>query len=130
MEEELRAALLANAGVAAIIAARASWGGRPQTSQVPALILHVIASPQQHTYRGRNERVERVVQIDCWGGTYLEAKGLARAVLACLDGLKAWPLKVFPLDVRDDDFTQAEGPDASGASDLYRTSIDARVWHS
>jgi hypothetical protein len=130
VEEALREALLADAGVSAIVAGRVSWGARPQASALPAIILHVVSAPMDHTHRGRTELVGHLVQIDCWGGAYLAAKTLARAVLAALDGMKTPPLQAFPLDVRDDDFTQGDGPDASGASDFYRTSIDARIWHS
>lgn len=130
MEEALRAALLASAALATIVADRISWGARPQASSLPAVILHVVTAPSDHTYRGRVGLVGHIVQIDCWGGSYLDAKTLARAVLAALDGLKTPPLQAFPLDVRDDDFVQGDGPDASGASDFYRTSIDARIWHS
>lgn len=130
MEEALQAALLADAGVAAIVGTRVSWGARPQASCLPAVILHVVSAPMEHTYRGRVGLVAHLIQIDCWGGSYLAAKTLARAVMAALDGMKTAPLQAIPLDVRDDDFTQGDGPDASGASDFYRTSIDARIWHS
>ena len=130
MEEALRAALLADAGVAALVGRRVSWGARPQSSLLPAVILHNVSSPMTHTLRGRVGMTGHLVQIDCWGGSYAQAKALARAVTAALDALKAEPLQAFPESARDDDFTQGDGPDPSGASDFYRTSIDARVWHS
>jgi len=130
MEEALMLALRADAALAALVGGRIDWGARPQADAVPAVTLHLVDSPKSHTMRGRETLTQSRVQIDCFGGDYFEAKFVARAVSAAIDALKAEPLRCFLLDERDDDFTLADGPDASGASEIHRTIIDVRVWFS
>ncbi|WP_299133558.1 DUF3168 domain-containing protein [uncultured Amaricoccus sp.] len=86
MEEDLRALLIADAGVAAAVAARVSWGGRPQGSDLPAILLHLVARPGAHLLDGPSGLVESRVQVDCWGRTYAGAKLAARAAERALDG--------------------------------------------
>ncbi|MFZ5719202.1 MAG: tail completion protein gp17 [Pseudomonadota bacterium] len=133
MEAALTAALKANAALTALVggaaAPRIHWDKLPARKAVPALILHQVASgPVQHTMRGRVPTTEWVVQFDGWGGTKADSIAVREAVLAVLDALKAAPLMAFP-DSFHSDWTAAEGPDADGSTDLYRASIDARIWH-
>lgn len=128
MEEDLYAFLAANAGVAAIVGDRITWGRRPQGSALPAIVLHNISSPQEYGMRGRVTRVGHLVQVDCWAADFDTAKLASRAVTAAMDLLTASPLQAFIESARDDN-EDAAGPDASGAETFFRTSLDVRVWH-
>jgi len=88
MEEQLLAFLGADAGVVAIQDDRISWAARPQAALLPLTVLHRITGARDDHMLGRSGLVESLVQIDCWGRTWLEAKQLARAHVAALDGLK------------------------------------------
>lgn len=129
MEKDLRDFLLAGAGVAAIIADRATWGLRAQGEPMPALGLHGISARRGYTMAGPSGLTGHLVQIDCWANTYRDAKALERAVVARLDEAKAAPLQAFVEDIREDS-EAAEAPAPSGATGLFRSSLDVRVWHT
>lgn len=129
MEEAFRTVLLANAGVSAIVEDRASWRRRNSGEPAPALVFHMISAPRGYTMSEQTTLREALIQVDCWGGTYLEAKTLARAVEAALPDLSGGEgfQRAFIETERDDDEAPA-GPDAAGRPDLFRTSLDIRVW--
>jgi hypothetical protein len=134
MEEALLAALAANAAVAALVGDRIGWGLRPQGEGLPAICLHLVSAPRTYTLAGRVPTVHRLVQVDCWGGAFDDAKLTARAVQAALDTLTAAPFQGAFLEGERDDSAEREavrppGVDADGAEDLFRTSLDVRIVH-
>lgn len=132
MEEDLVAALLAAAGVAALVGDRIDWNILPQGGGLPAIALHRITGGFSYTMKGRSSTSSPLVQIDCWGGTFKQAKSTARAVQAVLEGLhKAHPRfqGVFVEDARDT-FEAGDGPQPDGATNFHRSSLDVRVWHT
>lgn len=129
MEEDLYAALLADAGVTAIVADRISWVDRPRAEALPALVLQVISRPFTYTLHQRDGLVGVLVQFDAWGETYDQVVALARAVVAFTDSLTAAPFQAAFLETQRDGFEPGDGPQPDGAIDLYRTSLDVRVWH-
>jgi hypothetical protein len=86
MEEALRALLLGSTAVTDLCGQRINWGGHPQGADYPSLVLHVIDDSEGHTLEGPDGLSVARVQVDCWGDTYKQANGLARAVRARLDG--------------------------------------------
>jgi hypothetical protein len=134
MEEALRAALLASAGVAALIGDRIAWGLRPQGQPLPAISLTRVTGGYDYTLAGRVPTTRSLVQIDCWAGSYADAKGLGRAVLVALDTLNVAPFQgAFVEDERDDAEDTAAPQRASAGADrateIHRTSLDVRVVH-
>lgn len=129
MEKAFRAALLTNAGVAAIIATadRIAWGRLPQGVRLPYIALNRLDGGYSYVQAGRVPTITPMVQIDCWAGSYAGAAALADAVKAAIDTLKTAPWQgVFLIDERPDDEV-GDGPDSTGSSDFYRTSLDVRV---
>lgn len=88
MEEDLRALLLSNPGVAATVGQRVTWTKRPQGSPLPAIVLHLIDSVPTYTLDGDTGHRNSRVQVDCYGEMYADAKGTARAVSSALSGFK------------------------------------------
>jgi hypothetical protein len=86
MEEELRALLLANSGVSALVSSRIAWGERIQGTAVPDILLTVISRPRDYHMTGASNPAEYRVQADCYGKTYASAKTVSRAVDALLSG--------------------------------------------
>lgn len=129
MEEDLYAALLANAGVTAIVADRISWVDRPRAEALPALVLQVASKPYTYTLQQRDGMVGALVQMDAWGTAYDDVVALARAVVAFTDTLTAAPFQAAFVETQRDGFEPGDGPQPGGAIDLYRTSLDVRVWH-
>lgn len=127
MEELLRAALLANTALTALVGQRVTWLVRPQSSALPAVTLQVASAPRTYHMAGPDDLVAYLVQVDVWGGTYASMKQASRAVVAAMHALNAPPLQAFV----DSEFESAErqdGPDASSSTTFYRTRLDCRVW--
>lgn len=129
MEEDLRTFLLGGAAVSAIVGERLAWGARPQGELLPCGTLHRITGGRDYHMRGRSGLVDSLVQIDCWAGTWLAAKELARAVVARLDGLTEGSFQKAFVESERDSFEAGEGPQPGGTTDFYRTSLDVRIWH-
>lgn len=122
MEEALRAALLAYEGLAAIVGVRIDWGLRP--SQSPSIRLQLISGVPFYTHGGRDGLTPYLVQADCFGSRYGEAKQVARQVQAASETLRLPPFdSCFVENERDDqDVDAANKP-------IHRTSLDLRLWH-
>lgn len=129
MEEDLRAALVADAALAALVGRRINWLTRPLGSSLPAVVLQVISAPETSSNDGPDDLLPYLVQIDCWGETYLSAKTVARAVRAVCVALKTAPLRAGFIENKRDGFEPGDGPQADGAVNFFRVSLDVRVWH-
>jgi hypothetical protein len=84
----IRAALLADAAVAALCDERIYPARLPQAGLLPAVVLHLISGVSDQATGGPTGPVERRVQVDCWGERYGDAAGLATAARRRLDGLR------------------------------------------
>lgn len=124
MEEQLRAILLADSAVTALVpAARISWHARPQGSPLPAIVMHVINDRDTYTVSDVTDFGQARVQIDCWGATYPSAKAVSRAVRAALAGHRdAVFSRVWLAGARD---TQDYAADGTG--DLPGVSLDFEI---
>ncbi len=93
-----------------------------QGTALPAVVLHLISHPGEHTLDGPMTQTTARVQVDCWGLSFAAAKALGRAVRAALDGHRGGGFQgILYANARDD----SEGDD--GADRLFRTSLDFTV---
>ena len=123
MEEDLRALLLADSAVAAIVGTRVDWGSRVQGAALPAISMHLISGAEGYHLKGRDGLSITRVQIDCWGVSFASAKLASRAVIDALAGLKNTDFPgIFHVGTRDD----REGG-GNEADRPYRTSLDFNV---
>jgi hypothetical protein len=125
MQTQLREFLQDDAGVSALVAQRIDWGRRPQGDALPAIVLTVASAPRTGTMTGRCELVGYLVQIDCWGADYKSASDVAHAVIAALDLLLVAP---FDHALVESQRGPLLDPGEDGEADLYRSSLDVRVW--
>ena len=130
MEEDLRAALLANAGVSALVGGRISWGLRPQGQALPAVSLTRVTGGYDYTLAERVRTTRPLVQIDCWAGAYGDAKALARAMATALDTLSTAPFQGCFIEDERDDAEDPGAPQSDRSTEIYRTSLDVRVVHN
>lgn len=130
MEEDFAAAIVGDPGVAADVADRVEWSLRAQGSPLPAIALHLVSAPRGYVMRGPMRAQARLIQVDCWGRTYAEAKLLARKVERLLETLHQRPFGGAFIEGERDDDERPDGAAADGSEDLFRTSLDVRVWHS
>lgn len=93
MEEELRAQLLANAGLAALVATRIDWGVRPQGDPLPGVVLVRASRGISYSQSGASGFELPRLQAHCWGATPAQAERVARAMIAALATLQP-PLTV------------------------------------
>lgn len=126
---DLSAAAKADAGISALAGRRVYWRVRPQGSPVPALVLTLIPTALDYTLTGPNALVERVVQLDGYATSADDADALEVAILTFLDTLRAAPFQGAFVQRFDDAGEPDTAPQPDGATDFYRASIDARIWH-
>lgn len=123
MEEDLRALLLADAAVAASVGSRVFWVSRQQGSALPALVLNVISGAEGRTMQGPDSVWTGRVQVDCYGASVTDAKVLARAAVAALNGYRQDRFRgVFHEATRDG----REGG-SNEADRPFRVSVDFMV---
>ena len=131
MKEALRAALVADAGVAGLVAKRVAWGARPRMSELPSIALHQVSGVRQYAMQGASGLVAARVQIDCWALSNKDATSVADAVNTAIGGLAA-TVKGVQLQgcflESEIDFVDDQG--ATPAELLHRVSLDFMVWHS
>lgn len=128
-EEDLRARLNADAGIAAKVAQGASaWGDRPQASGLPAITLDDIADPRDQHMTDFQALCQRQVQIDVWSLDKLEARDLRELVIAALAPAATVGSSVFRRGFivnRASDFEKlGSGPI------VYRERLDWKFWFS
>lgn len=129
MEEALRAQLTANAGLAALVGSRVSWGLRPRGNALPAVALHLIGAGPDYTMDGASGLAQSRVQIDCWALSYADMAAVARAVTAALSGLsftvEGVVFQGLFLDSGRDLPDEGTPPDEM----FFRRSLDFMIWH-
>jgi hypothetical protein len=128
MEEAIILKLLQTSGVAAKVGTRIYPGARPQASALPAIAINRISGAPLYADDGETGLAESRLQIDCWAGTYSEAKLTARAVI---DSLSAFVGTVggvtFPTIMLDAERDLLE-PGLNAAEYLFHTSLDFIIW--
>ncbi len=85
MEEEVRAVLLADAGVSALSPTGIGWGEH-SAGGMPYIVLMTVSDGSLHVLREPSGTFEKRIQVDCYARTYGQMKVLCRAVIAALDG--------------------------------------------
>jgi hypothetical protein len=86
IETDLYSTLINNAGVAALVSARIYPPPVPESAITPYLFYEMITGARLSTITGVGDAKRKRIQIDCVAGSYAEAKTLAAAVFAALEG--------------------------------------------
>lgn len=82
----LRARLVNNGPVAALVAQRIYWVDRPQGQPLPAITLQTISEQREQHFAGFDGMDVSRVQIDVWGTSYGEVQAIKEAALAAVIG--------------------------------------------
>lgn len=120
MEEELRALLLADATLSAIVGSRIDWGARPQGRDLPAIALHKISGSEWIHMNGPNGVFQARVQVDAYAKTDRAATEIARALNAALNCYRGGGFRFIE---QLNDSARMEGG-GNGAGRPFRASID------
>ena len=125
-EGAIRARLLADAAVAAIVGTRITWAIRPQNGALPCVVLTLASGERPETLEGYSLRRSRV-QVDCWSTDALAGVGLRDAVQAALAG--PWTASGHRFE-RVSFEGQAGSAEQAGTDFIHRQSFDARLFHT
>ena len=122
----LRARLIADADVTAVVGTKVYWGVVPQATALPYIRLQTISDPRDEHLKGYDgARVTRV-QADCFAASYGTARGLAEDVIIAV---------ALPETSGGVQFgrVKAEGPRDLGEDTangyVHRASLDLLVEH-
>jgi hypothetical protein len=131
MEQLLIAALLADVGIAALVAKRINWLARPPASALPAITLQVVSAQRDYGFKNENPLVRYRVQLSIWATSYLTTTQIRDAVLAFANGLTGTPFPrpelLSELDLHDAGDTPSPGAQPSPA--IYAKHLDLEVTH-
>jgi hypothetical protein len=90
IESDLRAYVLANSAVAAIVGTKMYGIFAPDNVEVPFITYRRLPSGagQQQVHAGATTPTKSIFRLVCWASTYENAIALADKVRACLNGQK------------------------------------------
>lgn len=128
MKADLTSQLLADVGLTPLVGPRIKWELRPQGAALPAIGLTMVSAPRDYTMQGRVGLTGYLVQLDVWAGTLASREAVADALITAIDNLGGGSIKAAFIDNQRDSIEVGQGPDASGSSNFYRSSIDVRLW--
>ena len=123
----VRARLIADDAVAAIVATRVYWVERAKGSALPAITLQVISDPRPAHLKGLDGARGTRVQLDSWALSYGAALTLARAAIAALIEPATESGKRFG-NARVDGQRDLSETVADGTL-VHRQSVDLIIWH-
>jgi len=128
IEQALYTRLTGFAGLSALVASRVYPMRLPQSPTYPAVTYQRVAGERTPAMGADTGVMAAVVQLDAWGATYPSAKAVAKQVRLALERHRNGSSDPEILDIfieRDQDLDPAEEP----VPDLFRVSLDFRVWH-
>jgi hypothetical protein len=130
MEADLRARLLANGAVAALVGTRCAWGERPGANALPSLTLTAITPGRGYTHQGADALHGAGVQVDCWAASHLAASQLRDAVIAAIEpkDVTVGATLFGPAFLEAD--RDAEPEDLDGGVRIFRRILEFTIWHA
>lgn len=127
MKAAFREYLLTNAPLADAVGERVAWGFLPRAGGLPAVALGTVGPGFLYTYKTLLRSRRPLVRITCWGATPDAADALKELVIAAC-AAPAGEIRGVIFEAERDGEAMGDGPRDDGSRDLYRTSLDARVW--
>jgi len=125
IEQGLVTFLLADAGLAALIADRLHDDVLPQKPTVPALVWQRISTPREHSHSGSSHYATPRFQFSCWAKTRLGAIQLANTLRSALDAYQG----TMGSELVYGSFSENELSGFDAETGLRRQIIDFRIDH-
>lgn len=125
MEAALRALLLANSGLSALVQ-KVAWFERPQGSALPAILMQKATIDRGYTMDGPDGYHGETVQFDIWAKPGLTVLQIRDALLAVLESGGIRGGVQFTTAFLNSERQTAE--DVAGVGSVFRVSLDAVVW--
>lgn len=127
MEEALTRVLLGASPVRQLVDIRITWNTLPQGSGIPAIVLQRIGGRPVNDSGGATALESSRVQVDCFGGSSDEARGVGRAVKGRLSGIAETIEGVRFASIEIDD-ERSDFEEAGAKERRHRVSIDLIIW--
>lgn len=86
IEQALMTYLLAQSGITALVSTRIHFARAPQDVANPYIIVIKIDAPREHSHDGSSQLAHPRFQLSIFASTYSQAKNIAAAVQAALQG--------------------------------------------
>ncbi|QQN73952.1 DUF3168 domain-containing protein [Croceicoccus sp. YJ47] len=125
MEAALRARLLADAGLSALVQ-KISWLVRAQSSALPAITLQKVTLDRGYTYDGASGFRGETVQFDIWSNDDEMLLQIRGALTAALEKSAVAGGVTFSPSFLNSERQTVE--DVAGVGAVFRISLDAIVW--
>jgi hypothetical protein len=130
LQAAFRARLLGNPTIANLTGGRISWGDRPSSTGLPAIVLTKVSPGRAWTHEGADPMVNPRVQVDIYGATFASVGPIAAAVQAEMereDRATVGGWKFVPPALLENDVWP--GPeDLIGGGKAYRVMHDYSFW--
>lgn len=132
MEERMRAALLANAGVATASGGRIAEGHKPQGGALPQVTFKRTSTSFQYVQEGRLSIYWSRLTFMCWDKSPDGARAIAAAIIAALPTFDLTQAPQNPEPVLDRSPNKVlnqfadEWPDPEPT--IYRALLDIKIW--
>ncbi|MCJ8138431.1 hypothetical protein [Falsirhodobacter halotolerans] len=97
-----------------------NWGEAATDQHEIHIVLHLISWVSGHTMQGPDGLNTSRVQIDCYGPTWADARGVAGRVRAALDGYRGGVFR----GIFADGMRQTREAGANAGESIYRASAD------
>jgi hypothetical protein len=127
MLSELRAYLIADTAVLALVSTRVWPTILPQSPVLPAVTYQVISAFRRPTLTTTDNLPEKRVQIDAWGKTFEQAHAVAEAVRKAIDGFQGTMGSSPGVEVSGI-HAESERVGYEPDSKLHRESRDYMIW--
>jgi hypothetical protein len=125
IESNLRAHLLAQATITALVSQRIYPLKLPQGATLPAITYQTIFGVPAVSHDGDADIGRRRIQIDCWSRSYAESLNIASAVRAATSGYRG-PMGSDPY-VNARVITEMDMPEPELS--IWRRMIEVQLWH-
>lgn len=128
LREALYAYLVADAGLAAIVADRIYYDAVPESARWPNIRLEVVSNVRGHHLRGSTGGAVARVRVECRSRRKADCLALKLRLEAILDGLIG-PMAGLPVDWAGqlDDRDSAEFPADGSDAQLRAVAVDYRI---
>lgn len=131
MEDDFRALLAADDGIAAMTGTRIYWGRRSQsTSVLPAIVLARVSGVRDYHSLDASGLVQSRVQVDCFAENYGGAKYTARAVRDAINSYSGTVGATVFQHVTIDSERDYDETESGADRHLFVTSLDLLIWHT
>ena len=119
--------LEASAAVTALVGDRITPEWRKQGDPLPALTVAEVSAVRSDELLAAFSLTASRIQVDCWAGSYAQAKALSRAVRDTLDQQSGIIAGVQVERISLSDFRDLG--EKTGDKSIRRVSLDFNVWY-